>query len=202
MLNIQRELLAYKESLDNYLPWGYIGVNQVLKGFEAMQQFSFSERTAITHESGKILVWTPPESVGGKVFRSSEGSVILQSDGGSWWNFNKNEAQYCFYAEYWMGEYPYGSWAWAIRLCKVSGEVSVSILDTEINSRGLTEQDIWRGECRFYVPQSVAEGKACRVCGVTLRHNNRSGYCAGHVEHSPKRRQRKSAKYRKAKILP
>jgi len=121
-------------------------------------KFSFSEKVAVTLDNGVIEIWTPVEYSGEKrtkLFSKSIGKCILSSDSGYTWKYYSMDAPYCEYYEYWMGEYPYSSWAWAIRKCKVTGEVIVESIETEINPRGETQQDRWRRECLSYVPVSI-----------------------------------------------
>jgi hypothetical protein len=125
-----------------------------------MKKFSFNQRTAITtSEEGKVEVWTADGTGRTRLFKNSKGAAILKSDDGRWWDRNKKEADYCNFAQYWMGEYPYSSWCFALRLCKITGEAVVTAIETEINSRGATESDLWKQHCKTYVPQVIAEGK-------------------------------------------
>jgi hypothetical protein len=46
----------------------------------------------------------------------------------------------------------------------------------------------------------IASGKVCRVCGVSLRHNNKSGVCTNDTEARRKRLTRGAHKYRSKKV--
>lgn len=116
-----------------------------------MYELSYSEKTAIVIENGVVQKYSPGTS-NLKVFSTQDGrKLILSGDKGKWWEQSKKSTEYCEYAELWLGEYPYSSWAWAIRICKVSGKVEVSTIETCINCRGKTEQDLFREECLTYV---------------------------------------------------
>lgn len=125
-----------------------------------MKKFSFAERTAITVEDGKVELWSADGSGRAKMFKNSKGSAILKSDDGYWWSQFKKDAEYCHFAQYWMGEFPYSSWCFALRVCKVTGEATVTGIETEINPSGATESDRWVQECKTYVPEVVASGKS------------------------------------------
>lgn len=125
-----------------------------------MQRFNFSESIALTVENGIPTLWTQCCSDSHlfktQLFKNSKGKAILVNhDQGSWWEREKQDAPHCEYAELWMGDFPYGSWAWTIRKCKVSGEVVVDSISTDINPRGMTQQDRFRQDCQTYVPESV-----------------------------------------------
>jgi hypothetical protein len=120
-----------------------------------MKSFSYAQRTAITSEDGKVELWNAYGAGRAKVFRHSKGAVILKSDNGRWWVQSKKEAEYCQFAQYWVGEYPYSSWCFALRVCKITGEAVVTEIGTEINPRGGTESDLWEQECKAYAPQVI-----------------------------------------------
>lgn len=122
-----------------------------------MQRFNFSERIALTVENGIPTLWTQcsANSHTQRLFKNSKGKSILAPEG-SWWEREKQDAPYCEYAELWMGDFPYGSWAWTVRKCKVSGEVVINAISTDINPRGMTQQDKFRQDCLTYVPEVTA----------------------------------------------
>jgi hypothetical protein len=124
-----------------------------------MKSFSFAQRTAITSEHGKVELWSADGAGRAKLFKNSKGAAILKSDDGRWWDQSKKEAKYCHFAQYWMGEYPYSSWCFALRVCKITGEALVTAIGTEINPSGATDSDLWNQECKTYVPQVISQGK-------------------------------------------
>lgn len=116
-----------------------------------------SEKTAFTHEDGAIVRWSPDESGETQVFQAKSGEkLVLKSDAGAWWNRTKQEAENCFYAEAWFGDFPYGSWGYGFRVCKHTNAVHVEGFETEINPRGLTGQDRFRQDCKTYAYKQQA----------------------------------------------
>jgi len=117
-------------------------------------RFNHSEKIAITvSDDGQIEVWTASDRTGGRVFKSLAGQkAILSSDGGDRWNSRAEKAAFCQYHQIWLGEYPYGSWCYAIRQCLTTGEVVIHSIETEINPHGLTDSEVWLKECQSYVP--------------------------------------------------
>lgn len=121
-----------------------------------MSYFDFNEKIAITTTGGSVCVWTPVGREESQVFTDTNGKkAVLKSDNGSWWDSHKKEAENCFYAQMWLGDYPYGSWCYAIRMCKVTGKVSISEITTDINPRGLSSSERWIQDCKTYVPSLV-----------------------------------------------
>lgn len=123
-----------------------------------MIKINLDELVALTVEDGVITRWEASEYSGStnlRVFVKDGKKIVLTGDGGYWWKQEAKEAAYCEYAQLWMGEFPYGSWAWSVRRCKVTGDVKVESIETSINCRGLSDSDAWEKECRAYVPESV-----------------------------------------------
>lgn len=121
-------------------------------------EFNREEKFAITEDEGVISMWGPPgyEETTAKVFhKEGKPSLFLVSDEGYTWNHEAKKAPYCEYFEVWFGEFPYGSWAYGIRKCLVTGEVKISTFETEINPRGQTGQDEWRDDCMTYAPEGL-----------------------------------------------
>ena len=121
-------------------------------------KFNSKEKFAITEDEGVISMWGPVEYANGlvKVFhKDGQKTLVLASDKGYHWKDSAKKAPYCEYHEVWFGEFPYGSWAYGIRKCLVTGEVKVSTFETEINPRGQTGQDEWRDDCRTYAPEGL-----------------------------------------------
>lgn len=117
-----------------------------------MSHFNFSEKIALTVENGIPTLWRSLESgETTRVFKNSKGKAILSPDF-QWWEREKKDAPNCEYAEIWLGDFPYGSWAWTIRRCKKTGSVVIGEISTDINPRGDTQQDKFRESCKTYVP--------------------------------------------------
>jgi len=122
--------------------------------------FNYDEKIAVTEESGVPTVWSarrwsvPAPS---RVFQDGKGrKCILFSDGGRRWEESKTSAPYCDYAQFWYGDFPYGSWCYAIRKCKTTGLVEVAKISTDINPRGESSADAWKRRCATYVPERVS----------------------------------------------
>lgn len=120
-----------------------------------MKSFSYKHRTAITSGNGKVELWNAYGTGRAKVFRHSKGTVILKTDDGRWWEQSKKDGKYCQFAQYWVGDYPYSSWCFALRVCKITGKAVVTAIGTEINSSGSTDSDLWVQDCKDYVPQVI-----------------------------------------------
>lgn len=121
-------------------------------------KFDFDEKVAFTvTNTGKISKWGTDNSGSiTKVFQDKNGNkavLYLYSH----WNFEQeaSTAPYCKYLQLWFGNFPYGSWSWAIRKCLVTNEVKISTICTDINPRGMSESDCWTEKCKSYVPDSV-----------------------------------------------
>ena len=88
--------------------------------------------------------------------------VVLVSDRGTWfngddrWTEGAKVAEHCRYKAEWYGEFPYGSWAIAIRQCSETNKVSWSEFSTDINPRGLSDAERWEERCQEYKPELVA----------------------------------------------
>lgn len=126
---------------------------------------SQSEKTVLVQNADNSLsLWTPAQHMGGeirKVFEIKGKKVLLSQKNIHWWRDRSKKAQFCEYYQHWMGDFPYGSWSWAIRLCKVTGTVDVQCIDTEINGRGINPSDRWVSECKSYAPKSIDAEVAC-----------------------------------------
>ena len=120
-------------------------------------KFDASEKVAITvTESGDISQWNTRKTDNEcKVFANKHGNkaILYRSN----WSFEDTAKRtpYCLYQQLWYGEFPYGSWSWAISKCLVTNEVKISTLFTSINSRGLSDSEFWEKECKSYVPESI-----------------------------------------------
>jgi hypothetical protein len=118
-----------------------------------------TELVVITQDerTGVILLWTPAQAgvQMQKVFEFKSGKKVFLTAVPGWWQRSKKDAKYCEYYQLWLGEYPYSSWAISIRKCKVTQEVDIRIIDTEINGRGVNPSDGWEAECQAYVPERV-----------------------------------------------
>lgn len=120
-------------------------------------KFNAGERVALTvTNEGLIQKWGTFKSDTSKVFADKSGNkcVLYLS---STFNFEgiAKKAPYCLHHQMWFGEFPYGSWCWAIRKCLVTNEVKISMICTDINPRGLSDSDYWVEKCKSYVPDSV-----------------------------------------------
>ena len=117
-------------------------------------RFDFSEKIAITIENGIPTIWEPAHEdsasgfKSGKVFTSEKGKLVLRSDRGKWWEQNaKHESNGVQWAQLWLGDFPYGSWCWAVRL-DPDGKVTISEIATDINPSGPSESERWIQECK------------------------------------------------------
>lgn len=119
-------------------------------------KFNPGERVALTvTNEGLVQKWGTFKTDTCKVFADKRGNkAILYL---SSWDFEETakSAPYCKYIQLWYGEFPYGSWCWAIRKCSVTNEVEISTICTDINPRGMSESDYWTEKCKSYVPDSV-----------------------------------------------
>lgn len=125
-------------------------------------KFDAGEKVAVTvDENGKIERWGTWKTDVSKVFQDKRGSkcVLYLSPyfEGLFREFEgiAKKAPYCMYHQLWFGEFPYGSWCWAIRKCSVTNEVQISTICTDINPRGLSDSEYWIEKCKSYVPESV-----------------------------------------------
>jgi len=108
---------------------------------------------ALTLDKGIIEVWrSHTKSLKTKVFEYGSKKRILFSDCGYEFKDAK-EAPGCYYKQLWFGEFPYSSWSWSVRLCKTTGIVKISCIDTEINGRGVNPSDEWVARCKSYVAE-------------------------------------------------
>jgi len=114
--------------------------------------FDASEKVALTEENGNIIFWTTEGGGKPRAFSSDRGKAVLSGDGGYRWKNEKKEADNCFYGQIWLGDFPYGSWCWAIRQCKLTGEIDVKTITTDINPRGLSASERWIQGCKAYAP--------------------------------------------------
>lgn len=117
-------------------------------------KFNYHESIAITVENNQVIRWGADGTGQKKVFEGKHGKAILTSDEGYWWQRNAKQAPNCQYAQLWMGDYPYGSWCWAIRIGN-DGSVDIESIETEINGRGESPSDQWVRECKTWVPEFV-----------------------------------------------
>ena len=122
----------------------------------AINEFCYSERVALTVEQNAVpTVWTAEGDGSPRVFGEGDKKAILRSEDG-WWNRAKTtEPNGVEWAQYWMGEFPYGSWCWAIRRYP-DGRVTVRDIETEINPRGLSESEEWIRDTRCQVVTATA----------------------------------------------
>lgn len=110
-------------------------------------------------ESGEIRLWEAYDESRrtgeSKLFIDREKKKVLHNYNDNLKNVKRNftEAKHCYFTQLWFGEYPYGSWCWAIRLCKTTGTVKVSTITTEINPSGETDSDYWKRKCVEYTPK-------------------------------------------------
>ena len=119
-------------------------------------KYNHQERFAVTADENGVEFWRPATAgdVKTRVFENSKGKSVLASDNGYGWRSAKKAAN-CEYFQVWFGEYPYGSYCWAIRRSR-TGEVSIETIMTEVNPRGLTESERWRQECESYAPECAS----------------------------------------------
>lgn len=120
-------------------------------------KFNAGERVAITvTNEGLIQKWGTFKSEISKVFADKRGNkCILYLFSVFDFEGTAKKAPYCLYHQMWFGEFPYGSWCWAIKKCLVTNEVNISTICTDINPRGLSESEHWIEKCKSYVPDSV-----------------------------------------------
>lgn len=122
-----------------------------------MLKFDASEKIAITEENGLIAFWSVEGTGKPRTFTNKNGDkAILKSDNGVWWEANKKEADNCFFAQLWAGDFPWDSWCWAIRVCKSTGEVKVNTITTDINPSGLSTAERWERDCLAFSPMVSA----------------------------------------------
>lgn len=119
-----------------------------------MLKFDADKKIAITAEHQIIIFWSEKKSGKSRTFTDQNGDkVILYGDDGVWWEANKKEAPNCFYGAFWSGDFPWGSWCWAIRICKSTGSVKVQTITTDINpSGGLSTAEKWERDCLAFAP--------------------------------------------------
>lgn len=116
-------------------------------------KFDSSENVGLTvDDSGNIALWVDYKTDNEhKVFadKHSNKAILYRSN----WSFEDTakKAPYCLYQQLWYGEFPYGSWSWAISKCLVTKKVKISTICTSINSRGLSDSDYWVEKCKSYV---------------------------------------------------
>lgn len=120
--------------------------------------FDNDEKVAITvTNQGKVSQWGTSNSKSiTKVFQDNKGNkavLYLYSH----WDFEKEatSAPYCKYKPQLFGDFPYGSWCWAIRKCLVTNEVRIWEICTDINPRGVSSSEQWVNKCKSYVPANV-----------------------------------------------
>lgn len=120
--------------------------------------FDANELVAITvTDQGGVSYWGADKTSSiTKVFQDKNGKkavLYLYSH----WKFEDvaSKAPYCLYHQMWFGEFPYGSWCWAIRKCLISNKVKIWEICTDINPRGLSNSESWIKECKSYVPDNV-----------------------------------------------
>lgn len=126
---------------------------------EKIVVFDFKERTAITFNGCIVELWErtnirsyPEES---RIFSSKDGKAILTSDKGQWWESSKIEAPYCYYALFWFCSVYSPAWAWGVRYCKTSQEVSIVEIPPklpELIQSQPSESNLWVSQCLEYVP--------------------------------------------------
>ena len=119
-------------------------------------EFDFNEKVALTvNEEGEISYWTDSGLGVSKVFSNGENKAVLHQV--DYWIFEgaSSSATYCDYLLMWFGDYPYGSWAYTIKKCKITKEVTIGEVSTDINSRGMTSADKFVQRCKAYVPESI-----------------------------------------------
>ena len=122
-----------------------------------MKRFSFSEKVAITAENSSLHVWSPKGTGNSRLFTTKDGNkAVLRDDGGRWWQSNKKEAANCYYAQFWLGKYPWSSWCWAIRQDKETKQFNVQVIATDINPSGLSEAEKWESDCKAYASFATA----------------------------------------------
>lgn len=118
-----------------------------------MIYFDAAEKVALTTENNQIIVWTEKGDGTPRIFTSEKGyKVLLKGDNGAWWEQKKIECKNCYYAQLWLGDFPFGSWCWAIKKCKTTKRVWVREIETDINPRGLSTSQQWIQCCEEYEP--------------------------------------------------
>jgi hypothetical protein len=122
---------------------------------ESVLAFDLGEAVAVTADESGVQLWTAGYSSNCKVFEENGRKKLLSGDSGYRWKKEKKTAKYCEYASFWFGDFPYSSWCYAIRRCLVTGEVQVSEIATDINSRGPSTHDRWIANYQSYVPSCV-----------------------------------------------
>ena len=123
----------------------------LIKPINAIKSY---DNTAIAFDGDRVVVYTPPRYGYDAVpVRMTDGRVLrLSGDDGWWWNREKEQTEYLSFAQFWLGEFPWSSFCWALRYHKDSKTFNIQEIETEINPRGLTESDRWLQDCRSYIP--------------------------------------------------
>jgi len=119
-------------------------------------EFDFNEKVALTvNEEGEISYWNANGSGISKIFSNGKYRATLHKVDS--WIFKgvASSATYCDYLLMWFGEFPYGSWAYTIKKCKITKEVTIGEVSTDINPQGMTYSDRFVQRCKAYVPESI-----------------------------------------------
>ena len=112
----------------------------------AIVKFDESELIALTVENKEVCIWKPQFSINSqdktRVFQGQRGKYLLVSDQGFWWKNQKILANGTKAGQFWLGDFPYGSYAWSVAQFP-TGKISVTIICTDIDPSGLSSSDKW-----------------------------------------------------------